>query len=221
MANSPAGVFGDEGGSKAKSATTRSEKTQLPANRSDKNSLTANSSGSEPVPQNGAAELSSVNESAALAFAKQHHFELAELLVALKKSNKSQYVAALRELDRDRDRIEKLSERDKERAEISLGIWKTDSRIRLAMARFMMTQDAEHDARIRELLKQRQELRLANLQLEKMRSAARLSKLDEQIAAAAENLSEAKLAVELDRMKKAVKTKRPVSPSDPKTSKSK
>lgn len=148
-----------------------------------------------------------LDEQAALEFAQQHHPELADLLATLKKSDKQQYVNALRDLDRDRDRHVKLAERDQERAKASLEVWKMDSRIRLELAKFTMTQEPEREARIRELLKQRHDARLALLMLDKKRLAGRASKVDEQIAALQDNGSDAKLAAEFDRLMKSVKPK--------------
>ncbi len=148
-----------------------------------------------------------LDEQAALEFAQQHHPELADLLATLKKSDKQQYVNALRELDRDRDRHAKLAERDQERAKLSLEVWKMDSRIRLELAKFTMTQEPEREARIRELLKQRRDARLALLVLDKKRLAGRASKVDEQIAALQDNGSDARLAAEFDRLMKSVKPK--------------
>lgn len=144
-----------------------------------------------------------VDENAALQFAATHHPELADLLQTLRKSNKQQFQVAINELSRDRERIERLAERDTERAVLMLQSWKVDSRIRLEVARFTMTQDSEREARIKELLKERADTRRLLLELDHRRTQQRLAKLDEQVAQQKEN-SEKQLVAEWERLKKSV-----------------
>ncbi len=144
-----------------------------------------------------------VDEKAAFAFASTHHPELAEILQTLRKANKQQFQTAISELSRDRERVERLSERDSERAALVLQSWKVDSRIRLEMARFTMTQDSEREARIKELLKERVESRRQLLELDRRRAQLRLAKLDEQLAQQ-KDTSDKQLAAEWERLKKSV-----------------
>ena len=53
--------------------------------------------------------ISPKRETAAIAFAQQHHLELAELLTRLKVSHPDQYTKALNELDKTRTRLEKAT----------------------------------------------------------------------------------------------------------------
>ncbi len=58
----------------------------------------------------------------ALGFARAQHPELATLLDALRRSNQPAYQAALRDLSRDAERLNKLAERDADRHQLSLRI---------------------------------------------------------------------------------------------------
>lgn len=144
-----------------------------------------------------------LDEKSALKFATEHHPELADLLQALRKSDKTQYQAALSDVARDSERLAKLSDRDQDRYGLALTIWKLDSRIRLEMARFAMSEDPEREARIRELLKQRHEARRSLLQLDRKRMDARAAKIDEQLAALGGDSKE-RATAEFERLKKSV-----------------
>ena len=144
-----------------------------------------------------------LDEKSALKFASEHHPELADLLQALRKSGKAQYQAALSELARDSERLAKLADRDRDRYGPSLSVWKLDSRIRLEMARFAMSEDPARETRIRELLQQRHEARRSLLQLDRKRTAARAAKIDEQLAALGD-VSKERATVEFERLKKSV-----------------
>lgn len=149
---------------------------------------------------------SALDEKAALAFATQHHSELAELLQTLKRSNKSAYVDALKDVAREQDRLAKLADRDAERHALAVELWKLDSRIRLEMAKFAMNQDSERDQRVKALLKERFDVRRKALELDHKRAQTRVTKLEEQLATFGTN-SEERAAAELERLKKSVAAK--------------
>ena len=190
---------------------TNVSRADEPKTKSSKPAVSKSSDSSKPAtkPSDEAKKPASVavDENAAIEFAKQHHPELADLLGTLKKSDKQQYQNALRDLDRDRDRHVKQFERDAERANLMLEVWKTDSQIRLELAKFTMTQDTDRETRIRELLKLRREARINLLALEQRRATTRVTKLDEQMAVLKDSGTEAKLAAEFDRLMKSVKPK--------------
>lgn len=190
---------------------TNVSRADEPKTKTSKSTTSKSEEPSKPVtkPSDDSKKPASVavDEKAAIEFAKQHHPELADLLGTLKKSDKQQYQNALRDLDRDRDRHLKQFERDPERANLMLEVWKTDSQIRLELAKFTMTQDSDREMRIRELLKLRREARINLLALEQRRATTRVTKLDEQMAALKDSGSDAKLAAEFDRLMKSVKPK--------------
>ena len=68
------------------------------------------------------------------AFAEAHHPELAKLLTTLKTSPAA-YRSAVNELLRQRDRLERLRDRDHDRYQLALDQWKLASRTKLAAAR--------------------------------------------------------------------------------------
>gem|GEM_PF-5863126 len=144
-----------------------------------------------------------VDEKAALQFASSHHPELAEILQTLRKSSKQQFQAAITDLSREQERLSRLAERDPERAKIAIAAWQIDSRIRLEVARFTMAQDAEREARIKELLKERFEIRRQLLEFDLRRARQRLAKYEEQYAQQKDN-SDKQLAAEWERLKKSV-----------------
>ncbi len=120
-------------------------------------------------------------ESKALAFAREHHPDLANLMARLKKADPQAYDKALREVSQNIERLSKLRETDTERYDFSLRMWTLDSRIRLLAARSTMSNDPGIESELRELLRERQDLRLAMLKLERERLHVRLERLNGQI----------------------------------------
>jgi hypothetical protein len=126
--------------------------------------------------------LDKATEAAALGFARTHHAELASLLEQLKKSAPSEYQAAITDLERSRERLERTRERMPGRYDLELAEWKLSSRIRLLAARMSMGDDSPLDDELRSALRERAEIRLQLLEEERERTAKRLERLDEQIA---------------------------------------
>ena len=116
-------------------------------------------------------------EKVARRFAAEHHPELARLLGELAKQDRKQYDAAITDIHRAIDRMEKYREKQPERYETTLEDWKLSSRIRLAVARMSLTKDPELEAQLRELVAARQQLRLKPLRTEAERIESRLEKI--------------------------------------------
>ena len=157
------------------------------------------------------AELSSVpvtpeREERALNFARMHHRELADLLSGLKGADQKHYENAVREVARDADRIGRNEQRDPERHEVLVRIWKFDSRIRLEAARFSMDPSEETEKKLRHLMISRQKARLACLKLDRDRAKTRHQRLDEQIDMLAANPEE-RINAEIDRLRKTLAAK--------------
>jgi hypothetical protein len=121
-------------------------------------------------------------EEAARDFARTHHPELANLLERLRRANPRAYRAAIIDLSKDRVRLERLQERAPERYEYELQLWTMDSQVRLLAARAGRGNADEIRPRLKELMQQRQEFRLNHLRQERERLAARLERVDGQIA---------------------------------------
>ena len=130
-------------------------------------------------------------EASALAFAREHHRELAELLGRLKSADRAAYDKAVAELSQASERLARLKENDAERYQLSLEIWTLDSRIRLLAARMTMASDPGIEGEIRDLLRDRQRVRLALLRLDRERFATRLERVDAQISQLENNSSAA------------------------------
>jgi hypothetical protein len=142
-------------------------------------------------------------EKAALEFARAQHPELADLLDALRRSNRPAYQAALRDVSRDAERLAKLAERDGERYELSLRIWNLDSRVRLEIARLSMSSDIEVESRLRPMIEERQAARLALLDLEYQRQKDRFEKVSEQLDATRRS-SVDRVSAEIDRIQRLI-----------------
>jgi hypothetical protein len=120
-------------------------------------------------------------EAAAIEFAQKHHPEVASLLKGLKQNAPKEYRAALVDLDRTVERLEKLREKTPERYEFQLAEWKITSRIRLLGARLAMSDDPAVEDELRTALRQRLTLRLDAQRVERDRLQKRVERLDESI----------------------------------------
>jgi hypothetical protein len=120
---------------------------------------------------------------AAIAFAVAHHPELVPLLDRLRTEAPREFAAAVADLDRTRERLAKLRDRQPERHDAALAEWKLSSRIRLSLARLTTNPSAEAEEELRQLVRQRAEARLAPLRAERERITARLEKVTAQLEA--------------------------------------
>ena len=129
-----------------------------------------------------AAEPISIPPPAALAFAAEHHPELVPLLERLRRDAPAEFKAAIADLEKTRERLAKLSDRQPERQAAALAEWKLSSRIRLLLARLATNPSAEAEAELRELVATRARNRAALMRAERQRVATQLEKLTDQLA---------------------------------------
>jgi cell division protein FtsB len=120
-------------------------------------------------------------EAVALAFARQNHPELGSLLEGLKQNAPREYQAAINDVSRSVEKLDKTKERSPERHEFELIEWKMTSRIRLLAARLTMSSDPAVEAELKAALRERLDARLASQRKERDRLKVRIDKLDQQI----------------------------------------
>ncbi|RLT11561.1 MAG: hypothetical protein DWI21_02435, partial [Planctomycetota bacterium] len=183
--------------------------------KGNKSASTEKTPAKKPVstesPKADSEPISPKRETEAVAFAQQHHPQLAELLTRLKASHPEQYSKALRELDKTRSRLEKVREIDVDRYGILLREWQLDSRVRLLAARITMSTSEELETELRQVLTERHDARLQLLTYDREKSKTRLQKMDEQIAEHVQS-RETNIDREFDRIKKTAETrKKPVT----------
>jgi len=173
-------------------------------------------------------ELTREEEEAATAFVTKHHGDLLELLIHLKEGLPQEYNKAIRDLSRTNDRLEALAGRDKTRYNLELKLWQAKSGRQLLTARLRMGRDDALIQQIRETLAEEHQLQLSVFKHERERLAARMKKLDEQIARHEKNQQGSvdrqlatltKASKNSERKVKAGKRKRPASKDKSKESK--
>jgi len=118
----------------------------------------------------------------AMEFAKTHHPELAALLDQLRTNAPKDFEAAVLDLERTREKLERSRKNLPERYELELAEWKLNSRIRLMAARLAMGGDSTLEEELRDALRERHALRIQLLKDERDRAQKRMERLDEQIA---------------------------------------
>jgi hypothetical protein len=130
---------------------------------------------------NDSRQMSKADEAAALAFVKEHHAELANLLRVLRTMNQPQYRNAIRDLNRNRVRLEQFRRRSEDRYELELRAWQVKSRIQLMTARLQVNDTPALRKELTAALHEQVDLRRQTLQAERQRLEERLSKIDDQL----------------------------------------
>jgi hypothetical protein len=141
-----------------------------------------------------------------LEFARQHHPELAELLINLRKADKARFAAATQDLERAIERLQRVQQRTPDRYESELAIWKIESRIRLLTAQSVAGMPEVRRQELKRLILERQQIRIEQLAADRAKLAARLQKLDEDLTALQAD-REQQAEKEIDRLLKSVKGK--------------
>ena len=136
----------------------------------------------EPISVPPAAPAVDARAAAAQAFAAEHHPELVPLLERLRRDAPAEFNAAIADLEKTRERLAKLSDRQPERQAAALAEWKLSSRIRLSLARLATHPSAEAEAELRELVATRARNRAALMRAERERVATQLERLTDQLA---------------------------------------
>ncbi len=126
-------------------------------------------------------ELSESDLTATMAFASEHHPELARLLQHLRKSRSLEFQRAARELNQQIEVLEKLKEKNPARYEHQLQLWKDDSQIRVLVAKWSLSKDEAIEKQIRQLLMQRRDTKVAQLKAEQKRLGDQLEKVEKQL----------------------------------------
>jgi len=155
------------------------------ASRSHAADAPSNATASKPSPPRNAAKaqpgLSAQAQNDALAFAREHHPELATLIEKLRTDNRREYDRAIRQLSQAQVRLVRLKKQAPPQYELALAAWKLDSRAQLLAARMTMSQDPALEAELKQILRERVDVRLKDLQAERGRLQDRLSKVDKSI----------------------------------------
>src|SRR6185437_12400029 len=120
-------------------------------------------------------------ESAALAFVGEHHPELHGLLQQLKADNPKQYQQAILDLYRATQRLSDRKEKDPVRYELELKAWKLDSQALLLAAKLAMDANPELEDQLKAALREREDVRVGLLELDRTRTAGRLEQLDREL----------------------------------------
>jgi hypothetical protein len=160
----------------AQPAPNKAAAKPIPA--STKSTSVAKAGGAKPP-----APLSAEREAAALAFAREHHAELAALSEKLRRDNRRDYDRAIRELSQASERLTRLKKQSAEQYELSLAAWKLDSRTQLLAARMTVSQTPALEAELKQLLDERADIRLKEFKSERARLQDRLTKLNASIQA--------------------------------------
>ncbi|MBW3595656.1 MAG: hypothetical protein KY475_00110 [Planctomycetes bacterium] len=135
-------------------------------------------------------------EAAAMTFVRQHHAELVDLLRYLKDQQPAAYRQAILDLFRVSERLAQAQERDYDRYELELALWKAESRIELLAARLKMAGRDSPEGKmllpqLKRLLEERHDLRMERLSLDRQRTLERLDRIEKQLETMEANRAQA------------------------------
>jgi hypothetical protein len=182
--------------------------TKPPTSKAAAASAPAKPARAKPAP------LSAERESEALAFAREHHPELATLIEKLRKDNRRQFDQALRQLSQDRDRLVRLKKQSPPQYDLALAAWKLDSRAHLLAARMTLSQDPALEAELKQVLRDRVDVRLKQLKFERDRLQDRLTTVNKSIQKI-EVDTKAIADADLQRIKRSIAKSRRPAPKKP------
>lgn len=199
--------------------TAQKKQERLPEKRSPEETASAKRSVDESGTDKQRADVAPVvKPDLVIQFARQHHPELADLIQQLRLAGSSEFDRAIKQLATEMHRLERIKERTPQRFEMELEGWKLESKTRLLVARWAMSKDPEQEKQIRDLLRQRRQIRVNQLQQEKQRLEERMSVLKDQLASATEKLDQ-QVEEEWQRLaRRAGSTPRPSPPNAAKSS---
>lgn len=128
------------------------------------------------------ATFSPEREAAALAFVKENHPELGDVLATLKQMRRDDYERAILSLFSMSENLTEVKTRDPKRHDYLLRSWQTKSRIDLLSAKARMASDDATLEQLRVLLKQQRDLEIQQHEAELARLKERSEKLEADIA---------------------------------------
>jgi hypothetical protein len=121
-------------------------------------------------------------EADAMNFIRQNHSDLVELLNQLKNTNQTQYQQAVRDLSRAATTLANTEKNDPKKYVLDLQAWQVNSQIQVLAARYAMSPSPELKEDIKAKLVEQINIRLEQQKLDRERTAARLTRLDESIS---------------------------------------
>jgi len=120
-------------------------------------------------------------EAAALAFVRENHPELADLLEQLKAMKPDQYERAINELWQVSRSLANFKKNEKRRYQPALDVWNARSRAELLAAQLASTPDAALEGKLRAALKTQLDAEIRQQKVERELAQERLDKLNESI----------------------------------------
>jgi hypothetical protein len=148
-------------------------------------------------------DITAEQEKQALNFATTQHPELIELLDRLEEINPEQYGRAIRELYRTSEKLRLMADRNPQRHQLEISLWKLESRIRLSLAQKVMEEEAELEKNLAPLMAERRDLKRQILELERQQATTRIAEIDKQLEGLQKD-PEAETARELKRIRQTV-----------------
>ena len=131
-----------------------------------------------PIASPDAAEA---RERAAQGFVRAHHPALIALLKPLKAKDRAAYDAAIADLSRVDESIERMRRRDPDRADLALEAWRAGSRVDLLTARLISAPSPRLESELEQALTRQVEAQLALQRHDRDRARQRLSQLEQSV----------------------------------------
>jgi len=124
------------------------------------------------------ADNASDREKVALAFVRENHPELAQLLEQLKPMKPAEYERAVRQIYSVSKTLANLKEREPKRYELGLEVWKARSRVELLTAKLISSPSPELEAKLREAVASQLDVEVRQQKLEREQAEAQREQVE-------------------------------------------
>lgn len=133
-------------------------------------------------------ESATHRQAALMEFVQQNHPDLKRLLDLLEKRKPAQFRQAMKELAKHYDRLQAVKSRDAEKYRIALRYWKVHSRIEVMSAQVALKGADKFESKLKELIRQRLEIRIQLREYEEARLQERLNRVQDGLDAARKSM---------------------------------
>ena len=128
------------------------------------------------------AKLTRRRQNEVLRFAREHHPELARLVVRLRRKHPWAYNSAIRDLLADHARLLRAKQRSDAEYEVALTEWKLRSQVRLVAARVSVANQPEFQKQLTDLLTQGEAAKRRQIQMQIERYKQQIERLEKRLA---------------------------------------
>lgn len=129
-----------------------------------------------------AAQAAAKRKEKVLAFVREHHPELEQMLSKLEESKQRQYRAAMQGLNKEVSQLEAIKKKNPQRYNLGVQQWSIESRIKVALAQIKLNDTKENRDALRALIARQVNFQIERTKIDRETTKKRLATLAKRIA---------------------------------------